>query len=148
MQLNILIKILWLNIHILTAHQIFVHSNMVTICCITRVTQKSKFEPTNETRNSDKTLRMMSPIHYGIAPSILVWWTYIYSVQYWNVHATQKLSARKKVFFPCVVAKGTRGNNMRFQKRRKEENIKLSAKEHFFTSRSTFLIVTSTRFRV
>ena len=40
------------------------------------MSKKSKnkfFEPTNETRNSDKTLRMMSPIHYGNAPSILVW---------------------------------------------------------------------------
>ena len=36
--------------------------------------QKNRFfEPTNETRNSDKTLRRMSPIHYGNAPSILVW---------------------------------------------------------------------------
>ena len=38
-----------------------------------KMSKNQIFEPTNETRNSDKTLRMMSPIHYGIAPSILVW---------------------------------------------------------------------------
>ena len=42
--------------------------------------KSKKFEPTNETRNSDKTLRMMSPIlrYYGIAQSIHEENTYVY----------------------------------------------------------------------
>ena len=54
-----------------SAHTLHNNNIATTIWCITKIVQKSQnFEPTNETRNSDKTLRMMSPIHYGIAPSI------------------------------------------------------------------------------
>ena len=52
------------------------YNNSDDISALQKMSKKSKnkfFEPTNETRNSDKTLRMMSPIHYGNAPSILVW---------------------------------------------------------------------------
>ena len=95
------------------------------------MSKKSKnkfFEPTNETRNSDKTLRMMSPIlrYYGIAQSIHEENTYVYPllVHYWNVYMLHTKTVGTVESFPLnLVLQKERGNTTWAQKEGKRRTL-------------------------